>query len=193
MFHHHDVCVRERTDEKKLSCRPFHTAGGRIRFVNIQPGSMLTRWKMSWLFSFPLFAHVNMHRKLSKLVIHISGIVSIVLNTSKPIKMAERSLIGRNDPIACRESPTGQNNICTSFFSYLWSMETSARSSRCLLLNMLSLWGNSRRLGGPNGVQMANKARGGSSVLRFCPCNTFTRPLISSLCVFVKEKKFHHD
>ena len=68
-------------------------------------------------------------------------------------------------------------------------METRAKSSRCLLLNMLSLCGNSSSDGGPNGVQMANRASGGSSVFRFWPCNTLMRPRMSSLCQTKTRKK----
>ena len=69
-------------------------------------------------------------------------------------------------------------------------METRAKSSRCLLLNMLSLCGNSSSDGGPNGVQMANRASGGSSVFRFWPCNTLMRPRMSSLCQTKNQKKY---
>lgn len=61
-------------------------------------------------------------------------------------------------------------------------METSARSSLCLLLNITSFWGISSSDGGPNGVQIAKSASGGSSDFRFWPCRTLTRPLMSNLC-----------
>lgn len=51
----------------------------------------------------------------------------------------------------------------------LWSIDTSARSSLCLLLNMDSFWGISSSDGGPKGVHTANSASGGSSVLWFWP------------------------
>jgi len=63
--------------------------------------------------------------------------------------------------------------------NYLWSMDTNVRSSLCLLLNITSFCGISSSDGGPKGVQMAKSARGGSSVLRFCPWRTLIRPRIS--------------
>lgn len=65
------------------------------------------------------------------------------------------------------------------FECYLWSMETNARSNLCLLLNITSFCGISSRDGGPKGVQMANSASGGASVLRFWPCRIFSLPRIS--------------
>jgi len=91
-------------------------------------------------------------------------------------------------PYNRRPPKTSIDPVCGGWDMYLWSIETRARSSRCLLLNMLSLWGNSNKLGGPNGVQMANRASGGSSILRFWPWRTFTRPRMSSLCHNPKEE-----
>ena len=56
-------------------------------------------------------------------------------------------------------------------------------------MNMLSLCGSSSSDGGPNGVQMANSASGGSSVLRFCPCSTLMRPRMSNRCAKMANKK----
>lgn len=48
--------------------------------------------------------------------------------------------------------------------SCLESIETRDKSSLCLLLNIESFCGISKREGGPNGVHTANSANGGSSV-----------------------------
>lgn len=51
--------------------------------------------------------------------------------------------------------------------TYLWSMETKAKSNLCLLLNITSFCGISSKEGGPKGVQIAKSANGGSSDFRF--------------------------
>lgn len=80
------------------------------------------------------------------------------------------------------------------FHTYLWSIETSAKSNLCLLLNMTSFWGISSNDGGPKGVHIAKRARGGSSVFLFWPWSTFTLPRISNLCkneTLVQREKKH--
>ena len=78
------------------------------------------------------------------------------------------------------------------------SKEWIPRSSLCLDLNMTwewweyemvqesgdftSFWGISRRLGGPKGVQIQKRARGGSSVFLFWPCNVLILPRMSRRC-----------
>lgn len=79
--------------------------------------------------------------------------------------------------------------ICCKFVSYRWSIETRARSSLCLLLNITSFWGISSKLGGPKGAHIANRAKGGSSVFLFCPWSTLIRPRMSSLLKSEKRKK----
>lgn len=66
--------------------------------------------------------------------------------------------------------------------THLWSIETKLRSSLCFDLNMTSLWGISNKEGGPNGVHIANRAKGGSSSFLFWPWRILILPLISSLC-----------
>lgn len=63
--------------------------------------------------------------------------------------------------------------------TYFWSIETNEKSSLCFDLNIFSLCGISSILGGPNGVQNANRAKGGSSIFLFWPCKTLTFPRMS--------------
>ncbi len=112
-----------------MSCRPFHTAGGRIRFVNIQPGSMLTRWKMSWL-RLSRLTHVKMHRKLSKTLgktgIHISGIywyVHIVyeyISDEHRYKIINRGQRGLWSAATTTESRAGRNGVVIDRY-LLWN------------------------------------------------------------------------